>query len=455
VPAATTEVLLILALIVVNGLLSMSEMAVASSRTARLQERAARGDAGARAALELLEDPNRFLATVQIGITLVGILTGAFGGATVAAQLAAALAGVPALAPYAELLSVGLVVLVTTYLTLIFGELVPKRLALNGPERLAAAVARPMTVLARLAGPAVAVLSGSTDAALRLLRVRRGEEAPVTEAEVRTLLEQGAAAGVFERAERDLVDGVLSLADRQVGELMTPRVRLVALDLDDPPEVNRRKLLESPHAHFPVCRGGLDALVGVVAVKDLWADAQVRAGGPAPAAGDLERLARRPLYVPESLRALRFLEALRRRPAPPAAPATEVAVVVGERGGTEGLITLTDLLEAIVGDLPAAGGAAAAPLVRRDDGSWLVDGQVEAEALKERLGLAAAPDPGREAYHTVGGFVMHHLGRVPAAGDAFEWQGHRFEVVDMDGRRVDKVLVAPAGGAPAGRHAAA
>ena len=279
-PGVAAEVLLLLVLIAVNGVLSGSELAVASARTARLQERADRGDAGARAALELAAHPNRFLATVQIGITLVGILTGAFGGARVAAPLAAALAGVPALAPHSAALAFGLVVLAVTYLSLVFGELVPKRLALSSPERLAAAVARPLLRLSRLAGPVVAVLGASTDAVLRLLGVRRRAEAPVTEEELRLLLRQGAAAGVFEPGEPGLVAGVLSLADRSVGELMTPRLQLVALDLDDPPEVNARTMAASPHTHLPVYRGDLDALVGLVSVKDVWAAALA-----APAAG--------------------------------------------------------------------------------------------------------------------------------------------------------------------------
>jgi len=401
---------------------------------------------------------------VQIGITLVGILIGAFGGATLAAQLDAALEGVPALAPYSEALSLGLMVVVITYLSLIFGELMPKRLALNNPERLAAAVARPMTLLSRLAGPAVTVLGASTDAILRLLRVRPSDEAPVTEEEIKLLIDQGAAAGVFERAEHDLVDGVLSLADRQVGELMTPRTRLVALDLDDSPALNARKMAESPHTHFPVYRDDLDTVVGIVTVKDIWMASLQTQGpttGPLPVAplADLERLVHRPLFVPETLRALRLLEVFHTAMAPTPgadgaygreAQSIEVALVVGEHGGTEGLITLTDLLEAITADLPVPGGAAAGRLVPRGDGSWLVDGELEADALKERLGLEMAPD--RQEYRTVGGFVMHRLGRVPVAGDAFEWQGHRFEVVDMDGNRVDKVLVVPVSAAAAPEH---
>ena len=337
---------------------------------------------------------------------------------------------------------------------------------MNGPERLAAAAARPLLRLARLAGPVVAVLGASTDAVLRLLGVRRRAEAPVTEEELRLLLRQGAAAGVFEPGEPGPVAGVLSLADRPVGELMTPRPQLVALDLDDPPEVNARAMAASPHTHLPVYRGDLDALVGLVSVKDVWAAALAApaagAGSDRPPAApadtpvlaalrDLERLARPPLYVPGSLRALRLLEVFRRQVRAAGAPGPAgVAIVVGEHGGTEGLVTLTDLLDAIAAALPADGGAGPPGVVRRADGSWLVDGELDADALKAHLGLEAAPDPDRDAYHTVGGFVMQRLGRVPAAGDAFEWQGRRFEVVDMDGHRVDKVLVGPAPDTPPG-----
>jgi len=448
-----TEVLLLLALILVNGVFSGSEMAVASSRKARLQERADRGDAGARAALELSENPNRFLSTVQIGITLVGVLTGAFGGATLAASLSRLLAGVPALAPYSDPLGFGLVVAAVTYLSLILGELVPKRLALNSPERTAAGVARPMLALSRLAGPVVAVLGASTDAVLRLLGVQRSDDAQVTEEEIKVMIGQGAEAGVFEPGEPDLVEGVLSLSDRQVGELMTPRTRLVALDLDDPVEVNVRKMAESPHANFPVYRGSIDSLIGLVSVKDVWAAAsRGGAGGAAARSPDLEGLARPPLYVPESLRALRLLERFKHRPpgTGPGGAQAELAVVIGEHGGTEGLITLTDLMEAIVGDLPGAGAAAPEGAVRREDGSWLVDGGLDADELRERLGLETVPDPSREEYHTVGGFVMQRLGSVPAPGDRFEWEGHRFEVMDMDGHRVDKVLVTPLATGPDG-----
>ncbi|MGH2355838.1 MAG: hemolysin family protein [Chloroflexota bacterium] len=442
--AIAVELLLIVVLIVVNGVLAMSELAVVSARKARLQQRAEEGNAGARVALELADHPSRFLSTIQIGITLVGILTGAFGGATVAAQIDARLEEVPALAPYSEAIGLVVVVIAITYVSLIMGELVPKRLALHNPEGIAVLIARPMARLSKVAGPVVSLLTISTEAVLRVLGVRASQEAPVSEEEIKVMIAQGTEAGVFHRAEQDLVDRVLSLDDRTVGKLMTPRLKVVWLDLDDPPEVNWRKIATSPHGHFPIGRGDLDNVVGMVSVRDLWAQTMA---GQAP---DLEQVAQTPLYVPESLRALRVLDVFRQSETP-----MEVAIVIGEHGGTEGLITLTDLLEAIVGDLPPASQADAVQAVQRDDGSWLVDGALPVEELQDLLGVKELPDTDRRLYHTVGGFLMVHLRRVPQAGDRFDWDGVRFEVVDMDGRRVDKVLVTPTQAAAANRQGTA
>ncbi|MDQ3701637.1 MAG: hemolysin family protein [Chloroflexota bacterium] len=438
--ATAIEILLVVVLIGVNGVLSMSEMAVASSRKARLQERAARGDAGSRTALGLAESPNRFLSTVQIGITLVGILTGAFGGATIAAQLDAGLETVPGLGPYSEVIALSVVVVVITYVTLILGELVPKRLALSNPEGIASAISRPMSVLSRIAAPVVALLSVSTDAVLRLFGVRTSTESQVTEEEIKVMIDQGTDAGVFHQAEHDLVDGVLSLADRQVGELMTPRPKVVWLDVEAPPEENWRKTAAAGHAYYPVCDGDLDHVLGMISVKDLWAQG---VDGHAP---DLRSLLRPALAVPEHVRALQVLEVFKqthKNPGSERRAHLEVAVVVGEHGGTEGLITPTDVLEAIVGDLPASGQGEPDSSVQRDDGSWLVDGALPVFALEALLGVPEAAAGQRELYHTAGGLVMTHLGRVPTAGDALDWRGWRLEVADMDGRRVDKLLATP------------
>lgn len=424
-----TEILLVVLLLVLNGVFAMSEIAVVSSRKARLQQRAEAGDAGARRALELAENPNRFLSTVQVGITMVGILAGAFGGATIAEPFAETLRRYPTVAPYADGVALGLVVLAITYLSLIIGELVPKRIGLNHPERIAAAVAGPMNVLSRVSSPLVSVLTLSTEGVLRLLGIRRADEPPVTEAEISMLMEQGTQAGVFEEAEQDIVERVFWLGDQRAASLMTPRRRVVWLDAAAPPEESREVMARHRFSRFLVCEGTLDRVVGMVEVKDLWA--RSLAGEPVD---DLRAVLRRPLFVPESTRALRVLELFRES-------GTHLALVVDEYGGIEGLVTLNDVLEEIVGELALAGAPASPGVVRRDDGSWLVDGALQMEEFREALDLPERREEDREEFRTVGGFVLTHLGRVPAAGDRFDAGGLRVEVVDMDGHRVDKVLV--------------
>ena len=432
-----TEVLLILLLIALNGVLAMSEIAVVSARKARLRQRAHAGDARAAAALRLAEEPTRFLSTVQVGITLVGIFTGAFGGATVAEQIAAALGDVPPLAPYGEPIGLAVVVIAIAYLTLIFGELVPKRVGLSNAETIAATIARPMGLLAALGRPLVAALTASTEAVLRVLGVRPSVEGAVTEEEVKIMLAEGAEAGVFEQTERELVESVFGLADRRIGGLMTPRPLIVWLDAEDPPEVNGRKVTDGPHTYFPVCRGELDNVLGVVSLKALW---RGRVDGRPL---DLQVALEQPIFVPENAPVLRVLDLFRQG-------LPHVALVVDEHGSVAGLVTHADLLEAIVGDVAPAGGEAPAGPVRRADGSWLLDGLTPVDDLDELLGLGELPAGERDEYATLGGLVMHRLGHVPAVGERFTWRDRRFEVVDMDGRRVDKVLVAPAPAGEAG-----
>jgi putative hemolysin len=425
------QIAIIVLLILLNGLFAMAETALVSSRKARLRQVAEEGNKGARTALELAETPNRFLSTVQIGISLIGVLAGAFGGATIAQPLAGALrAVVPVLAPYAEPIAFGIVVVGITYLSLILGELVPKRLALNGAEVVASRVAGPMRLLSMITSPVVWFLSFSTETVLRLLRVRHPAESPVTEQEVEILMEEGARAGVFEDEERDLVRSALQLDDRPVRELMTPRPKVVWLDADSPPEEIRRLVAESRHSYFPVARGDLDDLLGIASVKDAWARQASRQ--PADLLGSL----RPSPFVPEGAPATDALEAFKRSGLP-------LALVIDERGHIEGLITLTDVLEALVGDVPEEDEPTEEAIVRREDGSWLVDGLLAAEELKERLGLKELPREEKAEYQTVGGMVMDTLGRVPAEGDRFAWEGYSFEVLDMDGRRVDKVLASP------------
>lgn len=429
-PGATLETLVIFLLILANGVFALSEIAVVSARKARLEQQAADGDARARAALELANDPGPFLSTVQIGITLVGILTGAVGGATLARGMARLLEQVPPLAPYSKALGLGIVVVAITFFSVILGELVPKRLALSSPERIAALVAGPMRLLAVVTKPAVVTLNTLTDLLLRLLGVRPTTEPPVTEEELRLLVRQATRAGVFEPVEQAMLGRVLRLGDRRVSTLMVPRTEIVWLDVEDPPEATRRKLLEERHSLFPVCEGGFDHVLGVVHARDLLA--ACLAGEPL----DLRAALKAPHFVPEGTRALKLLEMFRQT-------GRHVALVVDEYGGTLGMVTPTDILEAIVGELPSLEELAEPEAVRREDGSWLIDGLMPVEEFKELFALRTLPNGEMDTYETLGGFIMTHLARIPTTGDHFSWGGLRFEVVDMDGHRVDKVLVTP------------
>jgi putative hemolysin len=423
------QIAIIVALTLLNGLFAMSETALISSRKARLRQRAEAGDRGARTALELVEEPTRFLSTVQIGISLIGVLAGAFGGATLAEPLSGALRRVPGLASYSWAVAFGIVVTGITYVSLIVGELVPKRLALNNPEALASRLARPMRILSTLASPGVWLLTVSTEKVLRLLGARRSDEPPITEQEVETLLMEGERAGIFEEEERALVGRALRLDDRPVSALMTPRPRIIWLDTEDPAQEHGRLVVEHRHSYYPVARGDLDDLIGLASVKDAWA--QMIAGEHV----DLLEALRQPIFVPEGVPATAALEAFKSSDVP-------VALVIDERGHIEGLVTPTDILEALVGEVPDVHNPPEAPpIVRRADGTWLVDGLLGAEELKAHLGLGELPNEGQGDYQTVGGLVMAYLGRIPVEGDRFEWEGFSFEVLDMDGRRVDKVLV--------------
>jgi putative hemolysin len=426
------EILVILLLILVNGFLAMAELAVVSARKARLQQHANEGDSGARAALELASDPDDFLSTVQIGITLVGVLAGAFGGATIARELATVLDNIPILSPYSQVLSMTVVVLAITYFTLVLGELAPKQLAVDNAERIASRVAPAMSTLSRIASPIAHLLSLSADATLRVLGVRPSSEPPVTEEEIRIMIAQGAQTGVFEPLEEEMVEHVFRLGDRKVSVLLTPRREIVWLDVDDPPVEVQRKITASGHSRFPVAKGSLDNVLGLVLAKDLLA--QSLAGQPP----DPQAVLRPAPFVPESMRALDVLERFKEAHA-------KIALVVDEYGGVQGLVTADDILVAIVGDIPGLGEPEEAEAFRREDGSWLLDGMLALDEFQEIFGVEAPPAAGTE---TLGGFAMTCLGRIPMAGDQFEWGGLRFEIVDMDDHRVDKVLVVPLNSSP-------
>ncbi|MEH2298608.1 MAG: hemolysin family protein [Nostoc sp.] len=428
----TFEILIILVLIIANGVFSMSEMAIVSARKVRLQQLANQGDPKAKAALKLAESPNHFLSTVQVGISLIGILTGAFGGATIANRVAVNVKHVPLLAPYSDLLSFGIVVLIITYFSLIVGELVPKRLALNNPERIASIVAIPMQALAAIASPVVYLLSASTDLILRVMGITASTEPQVTEEEIKILIEQGTEAGTFEEAEQDMVERVFRLGDRPVSYLMTPRPDIVWLDLEDSAEENRQKMVDSAYSRYPVCQGGLDNVLGVIPVTDLLA--RSFRGEPL----DLTVGLRQPVFVPESTRGLKVLELFKQT-------ITHMALVVDEYGVIQGLVTLNDIMSEIVGDVPSTDGQDQPQAVQREDGSWLLDGMLPVEDFLELFGMEEWQSEERGSYQTLGGFVITNLGRIPAAADYFEWQSMRIEVMDMDGNRVDKVLVVPKG----------
>jgi putative hemolysin len=424
------EVFIVVLLIIVNGLFAMSEIAIVSARKTRLQQWAEEGNTKARIALDLANNPNQFLATIQIGITLIGILAGAFGGATIAREVAGILNNIPWLEAYSHPLSLALVVLVITCLSLIVGELVPKRLALNNPERLATMVAIPMQMLSRVAYPAVQLLGLSTEFLLRALGMKPSTEPPVTEEEIRALIEQGTQAGMFEEAEQEMVERVFRLGDRRVSAVMTPRTEIVWLDREASAQAIRRTITESAHSRFLVADGSLDNVLGVVHAKDLLAHLL------GEQVVDLAATLQQPLYVPESMRALRVLELFKQS-------GTHIALVIDEYGGIQGLVTPSDILEAIVGDLPEAGAQDEPLAVQREDGSWLLDGMLPVDEFKDLFDLDELPGEDQGIYQTLAGFVIMQLGRIPTAADYFEWSGLKIEVVDMDGNRVDKVLVTP------------
>ncbi|HBB35635.1 MAG TPA: hypothetical protein DDZ80_20190 [Cyanobacteria bacterium UBA8803] len=424
------EVFFLLLLILLNGIFSMSEMAIVSARKVRLQQLANQGNTKARHALELADSPNQFLSTVQIGITLIGTLAGAFGGATLAEKLAIQLKRIPALAANSDAIALFGVVLLITYLSLVIGELVPKRLALNSPEQIATGVASPMKLVAKIAAPAVHLLSYSTDLVLRLLSIVPRDEPEVTEEEIKILIEQGTEAGMFEEAEQEMLNRVFRLGDRRVSALMTPRPDIVWLDLDDSMETNRQIVIDSAHSRFLVCQGDLDNVLGIVQVNDLLA----RCLNNQPF--DLTVALQRPLYVPENTPGLKILELFKQS-------GNHIAIVVDEYGVIQGLVTLNDILEEIVGDIPTIDRVEEPQALQREDGSWLLDGMLPVEEFFELLEIDEFAKEQRGNYHTLGGFVITHLGRIPMATDRFEWAGLRFEVMDMDGNRVDKVLVMP------------
>lgn len=420
------ELLIVAGLVLLNGFFAMSEMALVSSRRGRLQQMAEAGSGSAAAALRLIDDPTRFLSTVQIGITLVGVFAGAYSGATLAQPLSQVLADTPLPASYAYPVALTLVVMGITYLSLIIGELVPKRLALAHAESIAAFVARPMGILAKGAAPLVWLLRVSTESVLRLLGMHDAKGSPITAEEIRSFVAEGREAGAIDQAEREMIDSVLGLGELQVRGVMTPRYEVVWLNTEDDAATIRAKLEESGHSRFPVAKGALDDFEGVVQAKDMLGHLLK---GEALA---LKSVMLQPLVVHERTSVLKVLEMFRNNP-------VHMAVVVDEYGGFEGLVTPTDILIAIAGDLPEHGGAEEDDAVRRADGSWLLDGAMNIQDAERVLGRGVIP--ASESYQTIAGFILWELGHLPEVGETLTCNGWNFEVVDMDGRRIDRLLV--------------
>jgi putative hemolysin len=418
----------VLLLVVLNGLFAMSELAVVSSRKTKLQTRAERGDRGAAAALKLAENPTRFLSAVQVGITLIGILAGAYGQATIAGELDVILEPAPLIGPYSEPIATGVVVVILTYLSLIVGELVPKRLALIHPETIAGIVARPLTLLARGMGPFVTLLTASTSGVLRLLRVRDGDGSAITHEEVETVLAEGAGAGVIEPEERTMMKEVMRLGDRPVRVAMTPRTDVYWVSLNDPEHRVREDIRACPYSRFVVAEGeDVDSPLGVAHKRDV-ADLLLQ-GAPL----DLRALVSEPLFIPETTSLLRALEQFK-------SSRIHMAFVVDEFGSLEGVITPTDLLEMIAGDLPEGHDQPTRNIMVRDDGSFLVDGKTNLVELGDVLDEDLGHDRG---FHTVAGLILNRLGRFPQEGEVIRFGRYDLEVIDMDERRIDKLIIKP------------
>lgn len=420
-------VLVLLLLVILNGVFAMAEIAVVSSRKARLQKLADDGSLGAKVALRLHDDPSSFLSTIQVGITSIGILSGVVGQDALAEPIAAWLQQFVWLEHYARPLALGMVVVLITYLSVVIGELVPKRLALLAPETIASIIAGPMSGLARATRPLVWLFSVSGDVILRPFNARRADEPPVTDEEIKVLMEQGAEAGVFHESEQEIVSNVLRLDEQRIGTIMTPRKDVHFVDLEEPEEL-RNKISDSDYGRLVVCRGGLENVLGVLHVADLLKPAL--AGG----ALDVEAVIRPALYVPETVTTSQLLDNFRKT-------RVQFALVVDEYGELEGVVSLTDVLTSIVGEMPADDEEPDADAIRREDGSWLLDASMTVERFHDLFEIDELPGSETGGFHTVGGFVMHMLGRVPRVADHFECQGMRFEVVDMDRHRVDKLLL--------------
>ncbi|HEX2605446.1 MAG TPA: hemolysin family protein [Oxalicibacterium sp.] len=426
------DIIIILGLILINGVFAMSEIAIVTSKRIRLQKLYENGSRGAEAALNLSDNPSRFLSTIQVGITLIGIFNGAFGEASLVDRLTPQIASVALLGAYAHEVALAIVVVGITFSSLILGELVPKRVAMQYPEVVASLISAPMLWLSRMMGPFVKILTVTTEFILRILGMHHKKDDAVTEEEITGLIREGTDAGLFEKTEHDIVSRALRLDDQRVAALMTPRMDVHYIDIEDPIEENLTKIADSSYSRFPVCKGDMSHIIGVVHAGSLFDQA---IHGKAISAVDIEAAARPPLFVPETISAMQLLETLKKNRA-------EMALVIDEYGEIEGVVTLSDVLGALVGDVSVIDEHHEEDGVRRDDGSWLLDGGMSFDRFRELLDAEVRfPEEASGTYHTLAGFVMTFLGHIPQMSDHFEWEGYRFEVIDMDRNRIDRLLV--------------
>ncbi len=406
----------------------MAEIAIISARKSRLKQLAHDGNKNAQAALDLAQSPNRFFSTVQIGITFIGIFAGAFGEKTITTDVAGYLKSFPAVAPYGDTLALIIVVTIITYLSVIIGELVPKRLALNNPERYAKVLARPMNFISFVASPIVGILSKSTDFVLRIFQIKSKEDPAVSEEEVRMLIREGTRAGVFQMAEKDIVERTFRMSDKKVQSLMTHRAEIAYLDVESTVAALRKRITKKPHSYYPVVEDSLDNIQGVIRTEDILTNFLIEGEI------DLRKHLHKPLFVPEGTTGLKALELFKKS-------GIHVALIIDEYGHVQGLVSLNDVLEAIVGDIPTLNQLEEKEIIKRDDGSYLVDGTVPIDEFKEHFDIKKLPAEKSGHFHTIGGFVMDRIGRIPKSGDKLVVENFRIEVVDMDGNRVDKILV--------------
>jgi len=421
-------IFIIFFLIVLNGVFAMAEIAIISTRKSKLKHLAKQGNTDAQKALDLANNPNQLLATVQIGITFIGIFAGAFSAETITITLARYIVNIPFVGIYSENIALLIVVVIITYVSLIIGELVPKRLALSSPEKVAMIMSGPMKMFAAISTPLVRILSLSTDFLLTVFRVHTSPEISISEEEVRMLIQEGVRRGVFNFAERDIVERTFRLSDKTVAALMTPRKEITWLEKDTASEQVRSIISKHPYSYYPICHGTLDNVIGVIRAKEVLTyyshEHQL----------NIHKYIRKPIFVPENMDSLKLLETFKKT-------GIHVALVVDEYGGIEGLLSLTDILEAIVGDMPSIDELEEQTMIKREDGSWLVDGLVTIDEFKEKFDLRTLPDEYNGKFYTIGGFAIYRIGTIPKTGDIFETESLRFEIMDMDGNRVDKLLV--------------